>query len=207
MPTDEELQAAVRAAIDKAEAEAETRIKAAAQGKFTQDDLDRIAGESRKDGRASAERELLKSLGVTDLDTIKVSIEAAKVAEEEKKTELQRSQEETAQLRAEAEAAKAESRASRVESALQLSLRDAGINPERAAAAMRLVDSSKLEVDGGEVKGLDEAVKELKSQSPEWFGPKFTPPDASGSGSPPPDFKTASAEERDKELRKYGIKV
>ena len=211
MPTDEELQAAVAAAVEKAkaeaQAEAESRIKAAANGKFTQDDLDRVAGEARKDGRTVAERELLKNLGVPDLDTAKASLEAARTAEDEKKTELQRVQEEAARLRDEAETAKAEARQSRIGSALELALRDAGINPERAGSALRLVDLSKLDVDGQVVKGLDEAVKELKTQSPEWFRVPGSPPDASGTAALPVDFKTASADDRDKALAKYGIRL
>lgn len=211
MPTDEELQAAVAAAIEKtkaeAQAEAEARIKAAANGKFTQEDLDRIAGESRKDGRTVAERELLKSLGVSDLDSAKAALEAAKAVEDEKKTELQKAQEEAARLREEAETAKAEARSSRISSALDIALRSAGLNPERAAAAMRLVDTSKLAVEGADVSGLDEAVKELKANAPEWFGPRVSPPDASRTTSGPVDFKTASAEERDKALEAYGVRL
>ncbi len=211
MPTEEELQNAVQAAVEKANKEAESAlekaVKAASNGKFTQEDLDRIAGESRKDGRASAERELLKGLGVQDLDAAKAALEAAKALEDANKTELQRVQEEAAKLREEAESAKAEARNSRIQSALELAIRDAGINPERASAAKRLVDLSKLEVNGNDVSGLEDAVKELKTQSPEWFGAKFTPPDASGSGSGPVDFKTASAADRDKALAQYGIKL
>ncbi len=211
MPTDEELQAAVTAAVEKAkaeaQAEAEAKIKAASNGKFTQEDLDRIAGESRKDGRTVAEKELLKSLGVESLDAAQAVISAAKQAEEDQKTELQRAQDEAARLRDEAEAAKADARSSRISAALDIALRDAGLNPERANAAMRLVDTSKLAVEGTDVSGLDDAVKELKAQSPEWFGPKISPPDASKSGSGPIDFKTASAEERDKALEAYGIRL
>ncbi len=211
MPTDEEMQAAVKAATEKAtaeaQAEAEVRIKAAANGKFTQEDLDRIAGESRKDGRTVAERELLKTLGVPDLDSAKAALEAAKTLEDEKKTELQKAQEEAAKLREEAETARSDAKASRISTALELALRDSGINPERSSAAMRLVDLSKLEVNGADVTGLEDAVKDLKAQSPEWFGAKISPPDASGSSGGAADFKTASAAQRDKELSRYGIKL
>ncbi len=207
MPTDEELQAAVQAAVEKANAEAEARIKAAANGKFSQEDVDRIAGESRKDGRTSAEKELLKNLGVPDLDTAKAAMEAVQRLEDEKKTELQRAQEEAAKLREEAEAAKADARQSRISTAVELALRDAGINPERGAAAMRLLDLSKLDVKGTDVVGVEDVVKELKAQTPEWFGTVASPPDASRSGSGPVDFKTASADERDKALAKYGIRI
>ncbi len=211
MPTDEELQAAVQAAIDKtkteAAAEAEARVKAAANGRFTQDDLDRIAGEARKDGRGTAERELLKALGVPDIESAKAALASAKAAEDEKKTELQRVQDEATALRAEAEAAKAEARASRIASALDLGLRKAGINPDRAAAALRLIDPSTLTLDGTEVGGVDDAVKALKAESPEWFGPRTSPPDASASGGGAVDFHTASADERDKALARYGIKL
>ncbi len=211
MPTDEELNAAVQAAIEKtkaeAEADAEKRIKAAANGKFTQEDLDRVAGESRKDGRTVAERELLKKLGFADFEAAQAAVEAAKQLEDAQKTELQKAQEEAERLKSEAEAAKAEARNSRINTALALAIRDAGINPERASAAMRLVDTSKLEVKGDDIVGLDEAVKGIKDQSPEWFVAPASPPDASGSGSRPLDFRSASPEERDKALASYGIKI
>lgn len=207
MPTDEEMNAAVQAAIDKAKAEADERVKAASNGKFTQEDVDRIAGEARKDGRSSAERELLKGLGVENLEAAKSAIEAAKTLEDEKKTELQRVQEEAARFREEAESAKAEARNSRIVSATELALRDAGINPERVNAALRLVDLSKLDVKGADVSGLAEAVTTLKTESPEWFGPPVSPPNASLSNGAPVDFKTASADERDKALAQYGIRL
>jgi hypothetical protein len=211
MPTDEELEAAVAKAVEKANKDAEIALKkaveAAKDGKFTQEDLDRIAGESRKAGREVAEKELLKEIGVEDREALKASLKAAKDLEDSQKTELQKAQEEAAKLREEAESAKSEAKNSRIQTALELKIRDAGINPERASAAMRLVDLSKLDVTGTEVSGLDEAVSELKSTSPEWFGAKISPPDASGSGGGATDFKTASADDRDKALEKYGVKI
>ena len=207
MPTDEELAAAVQAARDEEQAKAKSQIEAAKAGKFTQEDLDRIAGESRKDGRGVAEKDLLKALGVESLDAAKAVLQAAKDAEDAQKTELQKAQEETVRLRDEAAAAQADAKSSRIQTALELKLRDAGINPARAAAALRLVDPSKLDVNGTEVTGLDDAVKELKSQSPEWFGTTASPPDASRGGGGPADFRTASAEDRDKALAQYGIRL
>lgn len=201
------MQAAVQAASEKARAEA--LAEAAKDGKFSQADLDRIAGESRKAGREVAEKELLKSLGVDNVDAAKAAMEAARVAEDEKKTALEKSQEDAAKARAEADQARAEAKSARIHTALELKLRDAGINPERAAAAMRLVDQSALEVNGSEVTGLDVAVEGLKTVSPEWFGAKpFSPPNASGEGGKGPvDYKTASVDDRDKALGKYGVKL
>ncbi|MGH9917515.1 MAG: hypothetical protein ACRD6W_01380 [Nitrososphaerales archaeon] len=212
MPTDEELQGAVEKATEKAtkdaEAAAEKRIKEASNGKFTQEDLDRVAGEARADGRKSGEKELLKSIGVEDVETAKTALKTAKDAEDASKTESQKLQEENAKLKADTEAAQAEARATRVNTALALKIRDAGINPNRASAALKLVDASKLEVKGDEIVGLDEAVKELKAQSPEWFGAPGSIPDASGGGgNNAPDFRTGSADDRDKALAKYGIRL
>ena len=211
MPTQEELEAAVQAAVEKAtkeaEASAEAKIKAAANGRFTQEDLDRVAGDARSEGRKVAERDVLKGLGVADLETAKATIEAAKKLEDDQKTESQKAQEEIVRLRGEAEAANAEARNSRIQSALELRLRDSGLNPERSVAAMRLVDLSKLDVKGVEVVGLDDAVTELKAQSPEWFGVRTSPPDASRGGTAPTDFRTASPEERDKALAKFGVRL
>ena len=206
MPTDEELQAAVKAAVDQANADAEAKIKAAASGKFTQEDMDRVAGDARKDGRSSAEKELLKKFGVENLEAIESVVQAAREAEEANKTELQKAQEEAARLRSEAEAAKAEAHRALITSSVSLALRDAGINPERAGAALRLVDTSKLAVEGENVTGIEDAVKELQAQSPEWFGQKFSPPNASGPGPGPVNFKDAPADQFEKELARYGLK-
>jgi len=211
MPTDEELQAAVDKAVEKANKDAEKAVekavKEAKDGKFTQEDLDRVAGETRKAGREAAEKELLKELGVEDREALKASLKAAKDAEDAQKTESQKLQEENAKLLADAEAAKAEARNSRIDSALSLKIRDAGINPERASSAMRLVDLSALEVNGTEVKGLDEAVAKLKAESPEWFVAGFKPPDASGTSGGPVDYRTASVAERDKELARHNVSL
>lgn len=209
MPTDEELQAAVEKAKADALAEAEERIKAAANGKFTQEDLDRIAGSARTEGRTVAERELLKSLGVSDLDAAKSLLKAAKDAEDAQKTELEKAQAEVERLKTEAESARTEAHVSRATSALEIALRDAGINPERAEAAKRLVDLSTLKVEGTTVEGIDAAVAELKTTSPEWFGVKsVSPPNASDpGGSQLPDFRTASQDERDRALAAYGVRI
>lgn len=211
MPTDEELEAAVAKAVEKANKDAEVAlekaVKAAKDGKFTQEDMDRVAGDSRKAGREVAEKELLKEIGVESREALQASLKAAKDLEDSQKTELQKAQEEAEKLRVEAETVRSEARTSRISTALELKLRDSGINPERAAAALRLVDLSQLDVKGTEVSGLDEAVTKLKAESPEWFGPKVSPPDASGSGSGPVDFRNASPELRDKELAKHGVRL
>jgi hypothetical protein len=211
MPTDEELQAAVDKALEKANKDAATAlekaVKEAKDGKFTQEDLDRVAGETRKAGREAAEKELLKELGVESREDIGAILKAAKDAEDSQKTELQKTQDELVKARETAEAAQAEARNSRINTALTLSVRDAGVNPDRLAAALRLVDVSKLEVKGDEVVGLEEAVKGLKEQSPEWFGTKFSPPDASGGGREPVDYRTASVEDRDKALAKLNVRL
>lgn len=211
MPTDEELQAAVAKATEEANKEhakaLEKAIKDAKDGKFTQEDLDRIAGESRKAGREVAEKELLKEIGVESREVLAASLKAAKDAEDSQKTELQKAQEELVKSREDAAKAQADARTSRIDTALALKIRDAGINPERATSAMRLVDVSKLEVNGTEVTGLDEAVTELKAQSPEWFRAPGSPPDASGSGGGALDFRTASVEDRDKALAALNVRL
>ncbi len=207
MPTDEELQAAVAKAVEEAKAEAEARIKAASNGKFTQEDLDRIAGESRASGRTSAEKDLLKKFGVENLEAIESVIKAAREQEESQKTELQKAQDEAARLRQEAETAKVEARNARIEAALDSALRASGLNPERVHAAKRLVDTSALEIEGSDVKGLDEVVKAVRETSPEWFVRSGAAVDASKPATGPIDFRTATKEERDKALASYNIRV
>lgn len=210
VPTDEEMQAAVEAAkteaIATAEKAAEDRIKAAANGKFTQEDLDRIAGASRTDGRDHATKELLKELGFEDLDTAKAARKAQTDAEEAGKTELQKALDRAAALELETEAAKSEARSVLVSTRLENELRDAGANPDRLALALRNVDATTLSVEDGKVTGAKEAVAALKEATPEWFGGTGSAPPVGHEGDNKTDFRT-DPEARRAALRAAGIRV
>lgn len=179
------------------------------EGKFTQEDLDRIAGKSREDGRAAYEKELLKSLGVDSVDAAKEALEAHRAAEDANKTDLERVTAERDRAVQEAEATKAEATRIIAVTRMEGALRDAGINPERLPAALKLVDLGALTVEGTEVSGVSEAVESVKESSPEWFGTKGSggAPDASThQGGQGADYRTAPKDEVDRRLRELGIR-
>ncbi|WP_273845414.1 hypothetical protein [Rubrobacter calidifluminis] len=72
--------------------------------------------------------------------------------------------------------------------ALQQALLAEGVRPDRVKHAIRHADLSSLEVDENEeVSGIEQAVKSLKEEVPEWFTSKEErrgiPPAPQGSGS------------------------
>lgn len=172
--------------------------------KFSQADIDKIAGETRQKATAAAEKKLLESLGVSDLEAAKEALRKQREAEEAAKTEAQRLAEERDAAKAQAEAAMQQAHETLKSAALQGALRDAGINPERIAAAVRLVDRTSLAVENGEVTGVAEAIEALKGESPEWFKPPVVgAPDATGgrSGESQRDFSKVSKQELADHLR------
>ncbi len=213
-----EEQAAADAAAAKAVADAEAarvaaEAKAAADAalpkQFSQADLDAIAGRTRQEATEKAQRDLLASLGVTDVEAAKTALAAAKAAEDAQKTDLQRATEERDKAIADAAALAQITRDTVVASRLDVALRDAGINPARIEAAKRLVDQGALKVEGSEVTGVAEAVASLKAATPEWFGVAGSPPDVTGTGSGggTADYSHADKKTLGEQLAKYGIKT
>lgn len=193
----------------KAKADADAAAKASEKN-FSQDDLDRLAGKARQDGRTAAEKELLEKLGVTDLDTAAAAIKAAKDADEANKTELQKANEAREKAEKEAERANRLATTSIAISRIEGALRDSGLKPERIPAALKLIDLATLKVEGTEVSGVPEAVEGLKEISPEWFGPASTSraPDASRTPEVPADFRSAPRADVERHLMdKYGIRL
>lgn len=215
MPTQEETDAAQaeidRLAAEEARAEA-TRIaaEAAAKGgeaKFTQADLDRVAGATRGEAKTAAQKELLATLGVVDLEAAAALVAKAKEIEDASKTELERATERAVAAEARAAAATESARGAVVLSRLDTELRNAGVNPDRIPAAMRLVDMTKLEVSGLEVVGLAAEIEAVKATSPEWFVSR-SGSDASGGRVSDTDYHDASPEALSKALyEKYGIRT
>ncbi len=178
---------------------------APSEPKFTQQDLDKIAGEARSKGRTSAEKEFLEKLGVSNVDEAIAALTAAKEAEEAKKTESQRLTEENERLRAEAERATETAKRTIVATRVENALRDAGIKPERIPHAIKLANLEGVTVEGSEVTGVDEAVAAVKEASPEWFGSTAPPPQIGGTST----STTALAPDQIDRLvaEKYGIHI
>jgi hypothetical protein len=169
--------------------------EATSEQAFSQKDVNKIAGERAKEAEKRAIGKLLEQTGAESIDDVLTAY-----------TEHQsrREAEEGAADKAEKARAKAEERASAAEErftntlrefALRDSLRDAGINPERLKGAMRLADTSALEVDSeGNVSGLDEVVEAVREEAPEFFGtserPRVNAPQTNGTGVQTPSSNT-----------------
>jgi len=174
---------------------------------ISQEEVDRIAGQARTEGRSAAEKALLEQLGVSDLDAAKEALRVAKEVEDAKKSETERLQEQIKTLEEEKDRIASGALEALTNSKIELALKDAGIKTERLAAALRLADKSLIKSDGGEIEGVSEVVSGIKNESPEWFGASLTAPDASGGSSSSTDFRSADAQTVKRELAKLNINV
>ena len=191
-------------------AEPERAPSEASDKKFSQADMDRIAGDTRQSAKSAAQKELLDALGVTDLDAAKAALVVAKEAEDAKLTETERLTRERDEAKAEVEAERGRSTTLLAMTKLEGALRDSGITPERLPAAMKLADFSALKVDGTDVAGIPEAIEGVKALSPEWFGktlPGAVDVSQGGSASVTEDFRTATRSELAAAAAKYGVKL
>ena len=191
-------------------AEPERAPSEASDKKFSQADMDRIAGDTRQSAKSAAQKELLDALGVTDLDAAKAALVVAKEAEDAKLTETERLTRERDEAKAEVEAERGRSTTLLAMTKLEGALRDSGITPERLPAAMKLADFSALKVDGTDVAGIPEAIEGVKALSPEWFGktlPGAVDVSQGGSTSVTEDFRTATRSELAAAAAKYGVKL
>lgn len=161
---------------------------------FTQADLKKIAANEKREGKSAAEKAILERAGVESLDDIFSIVEAQKLVEAEMETAADKA--EKAKTKAEERATAAEERYTNTlrEFALRDSFRDAGINPERLKGAMRLADTSALEVDkDGNVSGLEEVIEAVKTEAPEFFQEtrsRVNAPQTNGTGISRPNGQT-----------------
>ena len=142
-----------------------------AETKFTQADLDRIAGQTRKDAKSAERAALLKELGVADLDAAKKAITTAEEARKAQMTEIERLQqakEESDRKLAASEAARQKAEQYRKEALLTAAVvgKASGkfANPQ---AVVKLADLTKVTLgDDGQFTGIDEALERLATQEP-----------------------------------------
>lgn len=126
------------------------------QPTFTQADLDRIAGNTRKEAMAK----FAKDHGFDSVDDLKAAIKAQKDAEEQAKSDLQKAQEAEQREKTAREAAEAELRRLRIETAILE--KATGLNFANPRDAMALLDMSKVEIDDtGKVTGFDKQLDDL----------------------------------------------
>lgn len=153
---------------------------------FTQEDVNKIAGNRAKEARQAAINDLLEKTGAESIDDVLSAYEEYQGIQEAVTTEADRANQRAEKLEARAKTAEERYTNTLREFALRDSLRDSGINPERLKGALRLADMSSLEVDSeGNVSGLEEVVEAVRTESPEWFGEQKTrvnAPQTNGTG-------------------------
>lgn len=163
-----------------------------AQRTFSQADLNKIAANEKrsgtKAGREAAITELLEKTGAESLDDVLSAYTEYQGIQEAVTTEADR--ERTAREKAEEKSKTFQERYTSTvrEYALRDALRDAGINSDRLALAVKVADLSEIQVDkdGKLLSGVDEAVQAIQEASPEWFGsqerPRVNAPQTEGTG-------------------------
>ena len=171
---------------------------------FSQDDLNRAAGNARAQGRQAAIRDLLADLGVEKIDDLKAGFKAFRDAEDRRKTELDRANEKASTLEARVAALTAERNADRVLREAERQALALGANPERLAAVVRLREPAEGEIDGeGKVNAgaIKQSVEAVLAAYPEFVKKGAanvgggSNPGGDGGGSQKVDVSKMSAQE------------
>lgn len=134
---------------------------------LTQTEVNRIMGGVRDD----ASDTILKDLGYKDLDSLKADVGSLQEQREAAKSDLDKARESTSTLKAENDQLYARIAETEMKSSLRDSLAEAGVNPQRIQAAMRLADLDALDIDDeGKVTGTEEQIQAIQEAAPEFFG-------------------------------------
>lgn len=140
---------------------------------LSQADLDRVAGQARKEGRSTAMSDLLKQLGVEKLEDAQAIVEATRKAKEAEQSEADKLKAQVAQAEQKATAAETRARTALVDAtiktgAMRLTVKDKDgkesvIRARNPETVLRLVDRKAVEVDleTGAVTGAAEALAAL----------------------------------------------
>lgn len=154
---------------------------------FTQDDITRIATREKAEGRQAGINEILKDLGVTDLEEGKALLKRMRDAEDAQKTQAQKDAEKAAADKLEAEAIKAEAAKDRMIAQVERALLRAGVPDAKLEKVVRFIDVEP----GADATKITEAVEAVKKDFPELFtggtppDPAKNPPKPSDPGGPP----------------------
>lgn len=151
---------------------------------FTQEQVDVLVGNARKDGRESALTKLLKDLGVDDAENLKKLVTTARTAEDANKSELQKLTDSLAQAQKKAADAEtdAEKQITAIKNRLMISeikisasrtLTDKEgkvIRPAFRAEALddldKFIDRSLITEKDGVYSGIEKALDELAKAKP-----------------------------------------
>lgn len=164
-----------------------------AEAKFTQADIDQIAGKTRKEAATAAQAKLLKELGFESADAAKAAFVEADKIRKAQMTDQERLTQEKADAEKRADDATAAAKLS--DQARQQALIESEIvsmasgkfaNPK---AMVKLVDQSKVKFEDGNIVGVAEELARLETSEPWTLLPKAGSPQSIGrtnpSGTPP----------------------
>jgi len=153
--------------------------------RFTQAELDRVAGQTRAEAKRKAEQDVANALGVP-LDEAKAIIAERQQRVEAEKTEAQKATEAANKARSEADDAKKTAAQETLRARAVVALVKAKLNPDRLDRATVLL-LADVDADA-DADAVDAAATKLAEETPEWFtGEAAQPPPANGNpgGAPP----------------------
>lgn len=181
--------------------------------KFSQSEVNQIAGERAQRAGEAAVNKLLSDLGAKNADELKAAIESAKQAQQARLSELERAQAQIAALQAEADAARSTSAEALARANARLMMAEikqqaarANIRDEALPDVWPLIQADKtlLErlavTEQGEVTGAAEVVADIVKARPHWLRAETKP----ATGTPPNGQRRSSNETKP---IKVGVKL
>ncbi len=156
-------------------------------GKFSQDDLKRIAAREKREGKQAGRREMLKDLGLESEDDLKKLLDDHRAAEEKSLSDADKAKKEAEKDKAAAASERASARQDRFDARCERALLKADCDPDIVGKIVKLVElewESSQDVPDQEI--FEDAVKELKSSMPQLFIKSEKQEDPPG-GPPPGD--------------------
>jgi hypothetical protein len=166
---------------DKQPADTQTQTQQpAAQAATSQEELNRIAGNARKEGRQTAMSEVLKALGVEKVEDAQAIVAAHKQAQESQQTEAQKLQAKADAAEKKAQEAEGLARRALVDTAIKLGAMRLTVKQGEAEQVLRarnpelllqVIGRADLQVDlaSGQVTGVSEALTKLATSDPYLF--------------------------------------
>lgn len=163
------------------------------KGQFTQEDLNKAAGNARSEARERTLSEITRELGVADLEAVKAAVKSQQEAEEANRSEAEKLQKqfEKSQARSQQLEEQLNSTLSRAQqvtlnSEARLEALNQSVKPERVNAVLKLAELSEISVsDEFEVDSpaINAAIAAVLEEYPEFVNGTSK---SVGSGSNPP---------------------
>lgn len=135
--------------------------------KFTQEQVNKFLAKEKKTWKKSVQAELLKELGVDNLDQVKAMVKKFNDEESKNKTEAERAADEAKKNSAASDAAKAEAAEDRLMAKIERQLAKAGVEDEDLEDIALLV-RRRVE-DDADADAVKDAVEAQKTKTPKLF--------------------------------------